>query len=335
MHTVLQSSIRTSGSAQAAGQEHRRPLVAQFPDHITKRFQDHYPLFLDGSLTHPDDQTFLVRQAHEALAKDSGLPNMMPAALLREHLQRVCGTPNPAATTGITVVAPRKARIWWDSALLRDCNDILAGLDKPRLVLRFYDITNAEAQRWSSVFDIDIALQDNGKSIDFWAPDRTYSVELGILHADGRFAPMATANRFTLPRESRGESGSEARATSSIVRLPRPSAMPVCDQQARLWQADRPDQPYKDADAEMLIHMLYRSFAIEGPRALRCGIPQPKSSAVLAAEYDQRTQQVLPQAPAARAAKPLFLFARLDAVAAAPRTRLAYPPAIITHAASL
>lgn len=68
-----------------------------------------------------------------------------------------------------------------------------------KTVLRVYDVTNGD----NNPPFFDIALQDMA---DHWfinvGANRSYFVEIGLLHRDGRFIMLARSNRITTPRDS-------------------------------------------------------------------------------------------------------------------------------------
>lgn len=307
--------------------------IPEFSEELKRHFRENYPILLDGALSQHADQGHFIRQAKETLAGRFD-PDRLPAAILRETLESIHGGAKPSTLAGLTAIGPRRARVWWDRAAVDEVDDILADLSKPRPVLRFYDITGLDAgtARWNSVFDLDVSLKDKGKTVDFWAADRTYAVELGMTHADGRFLCLARTNTATLPRESRGEEGSGATVRSSLRPNPaRGRRFVRPDAEARQWSADRPDHRDRDIEAEQIVHMLYRSFLIEGPRVLRSApLLIRRDSALLEQEFIQRNRLRMRRQQAVSsdfAPAPTLLVTRLDAERPDRPAEVRYPPA--------
>jgi len=297
-------------------------------------------IFVDGVVPRGSGQERFLRQAREFLAERAldRDPRSLPPALLREALDRVVGIAAPSTKAGITTVGPRRARVWWDAAMLVRAGDILADPGAFRSVLRFYDITGLDAAgcRWNDSFDIDVELAANGKSVDFWAADRAYVVDVGLLDADGRFDCLARAGTMVLPRESvgNGDSGKTARS-GYVPRASRNIHSPAVPSQCeRQWVESRPDSPFRDIRAESVIHMLYRAFLLEGPRALRTAPSLVRRDArVLEREFAERARarsQVVVPVGASRA----FLVARLDECVAQSPVALQYP-VILARAAKM
>lgn len=308
----------------------RLPDVSDISQELGRHFRENCPILLDGAPPLGSDAGFFVRQARESLIRGRVDPTLLPAAILRETLASIQTRPNPATKAGLTAVGPRRARVWWDANLLDNLDDILAELDRPRPVLRFYDITGLDpkAERWHSMFDIDVELAEEGKSVEFWAADRLYLVDLGYLHADGRFIRLARTNTAELPREVCGDAGCSGTARSNLRWRERVEAIRP-DARAREWALSRPDGPERDVDAETVIHMLYRAFLLEGPRALRRSpLLLPRDGDALREEFRQRAR-LRRQPRASRPAKPVLpslLIARLDARRPLAAADLRYPP---------
>ncbi|MCC8190672.1 MAG: DUF4912 domain-containing protein [Planctomycetes bacterium] len=313
----------------------RSRMVAPAPD-LARHFRDHFPILLDGAQPQRSDQRHFIRQARDSLVRGRTDPDCLPAAVLRETLAAVTAADRGETMAGLTAIGPRNARIWWESAVVDSLGDILAGLDRPRPVLRFFDVTglDPDADRWHKTFDIDVDLQANGRTVDFPAPDRQYVVDLGYLHADGRFLRLARTNTIHLPRDGRGRTAGSETARSRLPQdLPGSDALLAPDASAREWLDARDDHPERDAEAELLVHMLYRGFLREGPRALRrAPPPRRRDSEELHREFARRER--LRQRRASRGVghpAPLFLVARLDQKAAreAGTDPILRPPAVI------
>ncbi len=284
---------------------------------IVRYFRTRLPSLLDGPSRRAGERPPLLRRARLSLRKGRVNPDHLSAALLRETLSAVAATPEPKTMAGAAPVGPRDARIWWDAHILDTLGDVLSHLDDPRLVLRFYDITGMEpgAGRWHETFDIDVDLQAAGKTVHFWKSDRSYAVDLGYVHADGRFLRLARTNTVDLPREGRGKQSAGETARSAI-RPPADAKAPYVqpDGAAREWAALRPDDEGRDWDAELVVHMLYRAFLLEGPRALRRAPALTRRSAdELFREFSRRRQRRrLQEEGPAHAAAPALLVRRLD-----------------------
>ncbi|MDR1745115.1 MAG: DUF4912 domain-containing protein [Planctomycetota bacterium] len=291
---------------------------------ITRHFRDNYPILLDGALTRRSGRRRLVRQARETLSRGRVDPDSLAPEVLRETLDAITA-PERAETNGgkagFVAIGPKHARIWWDRSILENLDDILARLDNPRSVLRFYDVTglDPESGRWNDAFDIDVKLADAGHTAQFMRSDRVYIVDLGYVHADSRFLRLARTNTVALPREGRGEADTGETARCFLrPRNRRDEAALSPDAAARDWAANRPDSPERDIEAELAVRMLYRAFLKEGPRALRrARILTRRDAAILENEYAERRRarerladRLTKQRPATGSA---FLVARLDA----------------------
>lgn len=313
-----------------AGPDSRLPDVSAATAEIERHFRENYPILLDGALPLRSDQGHFIRQARESLITGRIDPDRLPAAILRETLDAITAVPAPATRAGLTAIGPGNARVWWDKSLLDNLDDVLADLDRPRPSLRFFDVTGLDPDggRWHEMFDIDVALDEEGRTIDKVRPEREYVVDLGYCHADGRFLRLARTNTAGIPREGRG-SGENTDATVRSNLRPRArtaDSIVVPDSRAREWAEARPDHPDRDVDSEMLMHMLYRAFLLEGPRSLRRA-PRPlrRDPELLKREYAQRvrTRERKASRLKVKKAAPTFLVARLDA---RPKTRPAAAP---------
>lgn len=282
---------------------------------IKRYFQENYPIMLDGALPRSDDKSLFLRQATKSLAKGRVDPSHLPTAVLRETLESLAAKPTPATKAGLTAIGPHHARVWWDESVVDNLDDVLAQLDEPHLVLRFYDITNLdpEAERWHDAFDVDVELEEAGRTVQFWASDRTYIVDLGYVYADGRFLRLARTNTADLPRNAKG--GEDEGETARCALRPRGDmhAKYVSpDAAAREWAATRTDDEERDIEAELVIHMLYRAFLEEGPRALRrAPVLVRREPGILRREFLQRERAR--GKTVTRKNPPAFLVARLDA----------------------
>ncbi|MCC8180787.1 MAG: DUF4912 domain-containing protein, partial [Planctomycetes bacterium] len=266
-----------------------RRRLGDASEELCKYFRDNYPILLDGALPGEATPNRLVRQAKDTLARNGVRHGELPAAILRETLSSIKADFNPATKVGMTAVGPRRVRVWWDNALLGNLDDVLTSLDRPRLVLRFYDITGIgpDSARWNNLFDIDIELVEQGKTVDFWSPDRQYVVELGLVHADGQFLALAKTNPAEIPRECKGNKNPGQTARSKLQ--PRARVDSIAADSAVAIDAGETDSPSRDVEAEMLIRTLYRIFLDEGPRVLRRAPKlMRKDAAVLRREFNQR-----------------------------------------------
>lgn len=294
---------------------------ASDPEAIKRHFRDNCPTLLDGALTRHSGRRRFVRQARETLARGRVDPESLPTEILRETLDAVAAPEKTdGGKAGLVAIGPRHARIWWDQSILENLGDVLARLDNPRSVLRFYDVTGLapESGRWNETFDIDVDLIDYGHTAHFMRSDRVFIVDLGYVHADGRFLRLARTNTAALPRENRGEADNGGTASCFLrPRNRREEAELAPDAAAREWIANRPDSPGRDIEAELMVHMLYRAFLKEGPRALRrARILTRRDAATLEREYAERRRarerqagRLAKQRPATASA---FLVARLD-----------------------
>lgn len=292
-------------------------------DDIKRHFQKNYPVMLDGALPKSNDQRNLLRQARESIAKDKSGFDMLPTAILRERLNSVAAAEQSVAAStkaGLTPVGPKTGRVWWDDSVLDNLDDILSRLDNPRAILRFYDVTglNPDSGRWHEFFDIDVVISERGKTVNFWAGERSYIVDLGYVYAGDRFLELARTNLVTLPGDCAGLAD-DGETVRSLLR-PRPrqnSPEVVPDDDARAWAMSRLDHEARDWDTELVVHMVYRSFLREGPRALR---RSPKlfrrDMDVLRREFALRSQEKerrqVNEIAAQAAARPAVVIARLD-----------------------
>ena len=71
-----------------------------------------------------------------------------------------------------------------------------------KAVLRFYDVTNIilDDANVHSFFDVSIDLGSKNSYVHLWAPEKSYSVELGFKTKDGRCFPLAQSNVAQTPR---------------------------------------------------------------------------------------------------------------------------------------
>ena len=307
---------------------------------ITRHFRDNYPILLDGALPLHAERRRLVRQARVSLARGPVDPELLPAEILRETLGGLAATAESSVKAGLTAIGPKQARIWWDASILDNLDDVLARLDRPRAVLRFYDVTDLdpEAGRWNGSFDVDIDLGDHGHTAHLVQGDRSYVVDLGYVYADGRFLRLARTNPAALPHEGRGvpDAGEVARCLLR-PRNRRAEALLAPDAAAREWVENRPDSALRDAEAELTVHMVYRAFLKEGPRALR-RMPRParRDSETLEREFAQRKrtrERSRAKTGAQSGAAQAFLVARLDVERPVAAARYTNIPAPIRHAA--
>ncbi len=311
---------------------------------VKRLFQNAVPLLLDGAPA-AAGHGILLRSARQTLARGWSDPALLPAETLRETLGAVAARlPKSPAKAGLTAINAKHARIWWDASVLDNLDDVIARLDSPRAVLRFYDVTDLApgSGRWNETFDLDISLTAHGHTAQFARGDREYVVDLGYVYADGRFLRLARTNPARLPRDGRG-----AADTGEVARcLLRPrnrgeDALPPPDARARAWAAARPDERGRDIEAELTLHMLYRAFLREGPRALRRapGLVR-RDTAVLEREFSQRVRAreraatAAVQTPAQKKTAPALLVARLDAVKQPAEAIVCrFPPAAVNRMA--
>lgn len=282
---------------------------------VCRHFREQYPMLLDGALPQVGDRTALIRHARESLARGRVNPAFLPAAILRETLEAVTGAPGSAAGAGLVPVGPNAARVWWDASVLDNLDDVLARLERPRPILRFYDVTDLDPDsgRWHAFHDIDVELDEQGRTVELCANDRVYVVDLGYEYADGRFLRLARSNTAALPRGGKGRPD-DGRTSRSLLRSRvRPHGVIAPDARAREWVDAARDHADRDIEAELTVHMLYRAFLREGPRALRRS-PRffRRDREVLHREYAQRVRARGRRCPANGGAAPGFLVARLD-----------------------
>lgn len=311
------------------------------PDAMKVYFREKYPIMLDGALMDACSQGHLLRQARESLATGKVDPDRLPAPILRETLEQILVPPHtPTTQAGLTPVGPGSARVWWDGAITDNVQDVIVHLDKPRSVLRFYDVTglDPEAGRWHESFDVDIDLHDLGHTVSLWSNDRVYVVDLGYIYADGRFLRLARTNAVRIPRDKAGqpEDGGAGEARSVLRRHEIRDRALAPDQAARDWVAARADFAERDLEAEMVVHMLYRAFLREGPRALRRS-PRivRQGDAVLRQEFAQRQRRRHRAVAVDNNAATSVLVARLDAGTTLVAPRIRYLPAPMTAARSI
>lgn len=318
--------IRDAVESAASGAGDGFRAAIDFSDDAKRYFRENYPILLDGALPSASGRGLIVREAAESLTRSGKPAGSMPAALLREALDSVrAASPRPATKAGLVAVGPRRARVWWDESLREpapapstaDPNDVLASLDNPKPVLRFYDVTglDPDAGRWNQVFDIEVDLAEGGRTVEFWSADRRYVVEVGVAHADGRFERLARTNVAELPREAVGERAHGRIARSNLRPRLAENLAASPDAKALEWAEAAPDCPDRDIEAELAVHMLYRAFRAEGPRALRRAPTVYRREAdVLRREYEQRLRRrERPSATGGRTpSRPAVLVARLD-----------------------
>lgn len=287
-------------------------------DDVVRHFRTKLPVMLDGAVQKENGRGLLLRQARLSLRNGAAAPGQLSTEILRETLDAVTAADNAKTMAGAAPVGPRHARVWWDERVLDSLDDVLAQLDSPRLVLRFHDVTGLDPEegRWHETFDMDVALHEAGRTVQFWSCDRTYVVDLGYVHADGRFLRLARTNAIDLPRDGKGAPSGGGTARSRLRRAGnKAAACTVPDEAAQKWTARRADADSgrRDWDAELVVHMLYRAFLLEGPRALR-RVPKlaRREDAVLRGEFAlrqrrRRAEAKPPHSPSA------FLVRRLDA----------------------
>ncbi len=283
---------------------------------LRRHFLKKYPVLRSGALPRSADARSLATQARITLDRGPVRPGTLPILVLRDTLDAIRPTAQASRLkAGLTPVNPKTARLWWDNHLLDNLEDVLARLEKPRPILRFYDVTglDPDSGRWNSTFDLDVNFDDLGRTVQFWASDRTYVVDLGYLHADGRFLQLARTNCVDLPRDGKGPAGS-GETIKTILRKSRRSEWDAkADEAARAWIEARPDHEDRDIEAELIVHMLYRSFLATGPRALRrAPALAPRDRNVLRREFHDRQRErarlaALPAAPAVDATPFLVL----------------------------
>ncbi len=263
-------------------------------------------MLLDGALLPAQTRKDMGSHALRLLASPRRLTltGKLCAETMREALGKAKSRPKPKTKAGLTAVSPRRMWMWWDLERLDDVENIIAEASKPRPVLRFYDITGLPhgSTSWNQVFDVDAELGASGQSIDFWAADRTYIVDLGMVYADGRFLRLARSNSAVLPRENAGA------PVSSVTRVTIAEPAPIqgtltVDAAARAWFDAGNDWPTRDEEAELALRMVYRAFLEEGPRALKRLAPLVmKSRTELEVLYGNRLGRKAHQAFARRKA---------------------------------
>ncbi|HAZ09886.1 MAG: hypothetical protein A2047_01760 [Omnitrophica bacterium GWA2_41_15] len=112
-------------------------------------------------------------------------------------------------TTRITLIAkdPFWLYAYWEIAesSIENVKKQLGGnLDGTRFVVRMYDVTYKDfngfnANHW---FDIEVGRYSNNWYISLWNDNVSYCADLGIVHASGRFFPMARSNFVHTPRSN-------------------------------------------------------------------------------------------------------------------------------------
>jgi hypothetical protein len=314
----------------------RLPVVSR---DAQRRILDAQPFLLDGALAAPGAAS-LLRQTRRLLEAVQPAERPYADGELAGILLRIGGEQHPKTRAGLVPIGPKRMRVWWDGETIPGVRDVLADLSRPKLALRFYDITGLPpgAQSWNHMFDIEIGLDERGRSVDFWSADRTYVVDLGVVYADGRFLTMARTNPAALPREARGAHGSDMVA-AIIDRGRRFGVKPFeASAESRIWFEHGGDWPSRDIEAETLLYTLYRAFLDEGPKTLR-RLPAlaPRDKAVLEREYRarRRVRAVLAPTSVERRHPGLpprpFIIARLDARSEKAPSPLAYPPATVRN----
>ncbi len=348
MPEPIQTRFAAETPAGRTGALTRPPSRPDAADELVRHFRQNYPVLLDGALPKAEDRRQFIQNARASLRRGKVDPDQLPAGVLRQTLANLAaalpenGNRQCETKAGLTAVGPKTAQVWWDETVLDNLDDVIAQLDKPRAVLRFYDITGlaADSGRWNSTFDIDIKMENQGKCQSFWADDRVYVVELGYVYADGRFLRLARTNVAALPRGGKGAAG---KGETVKVQLPHRGVKVDLyrepDAAAEAWAEKRPglDHENRDLRAEMLVHMLYRSFLREGPRALRRAPEIARRDAeTLKREFsrreNERRKRRLPDTGAEQPAAPALLIAWLDAApgVTAPRPGMRYQPAAVT-----
>ncbi|MCC8166773.1 MAG: DUF4912 domain-containing protein [Planctomycetes bacterium] len=285
-----------------------REQAAASTETLRRHFLKKYPVLWSGALPRSADDRSLVTQARVSLGRGPVRPGTLPILVLRDTLDALRPTSHASRLkAGLTPVNPKTARLWWDNHLLDNLEDVLARLEKPRPILRFYDVTglDPDSGRWNSTFDLDVNFDDLGRTVQFWASDRTYVVDLGYLHADGRFLQLARTNCVDLPRDGKGPAG-QGDTIKTILRKSRRAEWDAeADVAARAWILARPDHEDRDIEAELVVHLLYRSFLATGPRALRrAPALAPREREILRREFHDRQRErarlaALPAVPVA------------------------------------
>ncbi len=239
-------------------------------DELKQHIRELYPMLLDGMLVSSrEDMGVTTLRTLSNLVNQPFSPEFAGERLC-ETLGAIGNDARPKTKAGIVPVSPRRMRAWWDKSLLSGAIDGIREADRPKGVLRFYDITGlpANADNWNQVFDIDADLAESGKTIDFWAADKLYRVELGLVFADSRFVRIARMNPCALPRESAGQPGSRF-VRSNLPDQDNTMVAFQPDEAAWNWFFSCGDWPLRDQQAELTLRMVYREFLREGPRVLR------------------------------------------------------------------
>lgn len=271
-------------------------------DELKRHIRELYPMLLDGMLvSNRQDMGVNTLRTLSNLVNQPFAPEFA-GERLGEALGAIDTSPQPKTKAGIVPVSPRRMRAWWDSSLLSGAIDGIHEADRPKGVLRFYDITGlpANADNWNQVFDIDADLAESGKTIDFWAADKLYRVELGLVFADGRFVRIARLNSCALPRENAGHPGSRF-VRCNLADDTGLNAAFQPDEAAWNWFFSCGDWPLRDQHAELTLRMVYRAFLHEGPRVLRklSGLAMPSAE-----ELDRQYQKRGRMAPRNRYSEP-------------------------------
>lgn len=310
----------------------RSRLSGQLSIPVKRFFRDNYPVLLHRPSPPPDNLQRQVQAARLVALRNRtrrSLEGDLPASTLRAILETLTAVPQPTTSAGATAVGPRQARIWWDTGLLAEYDTVREGLKDPQLVLRFYDVTERDASAMEgdhSHFDLTVKWEERGRSVDFWAANRVYVVELGFLDAEGVFVPLARTNAVEIPREARGGVAAISTSRSNLPASPASADALQSDAKAQAWIAGRRDHPERDLTAELAVHMVYRAFLAVGPRALQT-LPRllPRDLELLRREFSQRWRRQNSGEPATGSG--LWL-ARLDSGEARTAT-LRYPPVLV------
>jgi hypothetical protein len=314
----------------------RLPVVSA---DLRRRILDAQPFFLDGALAAPG-AALLLRQTSRLAAEGSVVSMESGGSGLADTLLGIRGTVNAATRAGMVPVGPRRMRIWWDEKAIPGAVDILADLSRPKMVMRFYDVTGLPhgARSWNHTFDIEVGLREGARTVDFWSADRVYVVALGVAYADGRFLPLARTNSAALPRDSRGMP--DKAAVRSRLAGESPSfrrSPPAVAAESMAWFERGEDWPLRDIKAETLLYTLYRAFIEEGPRALgRMPALSPRDSAELEREYRERCRVRLSRRKTRiGSGRPLqaesFVIARLDGATEISSAPVRYYPAPVAQ----
>lgn|GEM_PF-2503285 len=307
-------------------------LIPPVSDELKRHIRELYPMLLDGMLvSNRQDMGLNTLRTLSNLANQPFSPEFAGERLC-EALGAINTSPRPKTKAGLVPVSPRRMRAWWDASLISGAIDGIHEADRPKGVLRFYDITGlpADADHWNQVFDIDADLAESGKTIDFWAADKLYRVELGLVFADGRFVRIARMNPCALPRENAGDPGSRF-VRCNMPDDGSPNDAFKADEAAWNWFFSCGDWPRRDQHAELTLRMVYREFQREGPRVLRKlpGLAMP-SVEELESQYQKRgrmassTRHVQPQSTKKTTGRKVLL-ALLDPDNALNVVPVAYP----------